>query len=73
MEWICNAELALWLHDSGKAFQVEVYRWDAQRKAGIHAQALQSIERALQFPNPYPSREVLLRWKKELDAANRKS
>ncbi|MGG4449039.1 hypothetical protein HPY28_18965 [Brevibacillus sp. HB1.2] len=108
-----NAELALWLHDSGKAFQVEVYRWDAgnlviaddvypyyfqkmvtyyesvleerdsarywyylgdaQRKAGMHAQAFQSIERALQFPNPYPSREALLRRKKELDAAKRKN
>ncbi|MGG4440576.1 hypothetical protein [Brevibacillus fortis] len=68
-----NAELALWIHDSGKAFQVEVYRWDAQRKAGMYAQAFQSIEQALQFPNPYPSREALLRWKKELDAAKRKS
>ncbi|WP_409345414.1 Gmad2 immunoglobulin-like domain-containing protein [Paenibacillus sp. MBLB4367] len=102
-----NAELALWVHDTGNAYKIEVYRWtegglvpapdlypyyfkkvipyyesllkeypdftiywydlaDAQAKAGMREAAIQSIDRALSYPNPYPGREKLLQMKKEL-------
>ncbi|TQR32061.1 hypothetical protein C7Y45_22490 [Brevibacillus brevis] len=41
------------------------------RIAGIQSAIVK--DKAIQFPNPYPTREALLRWKKVLDAANRKN
>jgi len=92
-------EIALWVHDTGEAYKVNVYRFgdkglvrakdvytyyykkvaayyqellktsdfpfywtylsDAQKKAGDLKQALTSIEKALSFPSPYPSKEKL--------------
>ncbi|ARI75694.1 tetratricopeptide repeat protein [Halobacillus mangrovi] len=99
-------ELALWKHDTGDAYKVEVYRFrdnqfvlpedvyayyfrkvedyyqrllqkkdsttywyylaDAQIKTGKRQEALASIERALAFDYPYPSREVLMALKRNL-------
>lgn len=93
-------ELAVWEHDTGEAYKVEVYRFsdgvlvqakdvypyyfkkvaayyqnlleandfsyywyylaDAQEKAGDLEQSLYSLEKALSFRSPYPSKEVLL-------------
>ncbi|MGX9133170.1 hypothetical protein ACWV26_02170 [Rummeliibacillus sp. JY-2-4R] len=99
-------EMAVWVHDTGEAYKVQVYRlnglvwsvakdaypyyfkkvaafykkqlqkddysfyWyylaDAQMKAGELDQALQSINRALTFPDPYPSKEKMLELKNEI-------
>lgn len=95
------AEIALWIHDTGEAYRVEVVRWDrgalvpatdaypyyfpavvqyyerlthehpdyayywyyladAQYRAGMPESALVSVRKALEFAEPYPSREILL-------------
>jgi len=99
-------ELALWIHDTGDAYKVEIYRWvdgkfllapdaypeyfkkvvnyyenllkekdsttywyylaDAQIKTGDTTGALKSIDRALAFEYPYPSKEELLHLKNQL-------
>jgi len=99
-------ELALWIHDTGDTYKVEIYRWvdgkfllapdaypeyfkkvvnyyenllkekdsttywyylaDAQIKTGDTAGALKSIDRALAFEYPYPSKEELLHLKNQL-------
>ncbi|SMF83671.1 WG containing repeat-containing protein [Paenibacillus uliginis N3/975] len=94
-------EIALWIHDTGNAYRVEVLRWkngrfvpapdvyqyyfptvvryyeqmtqqhsdysfywyylaDAQYRAGMPQEALASVDKALSFEHPYPSRERLL-------------
>lgn len=93
-------EIALWVHDTGDAYDIEVYRWSndkfilaldiypeyfgsvveyyqnilekkdlsiywyylsqAQIKVGENNEACKSIEKALSFENPYPSKEKLL-------------
>lgn len=93
-------ELAIWSHDTGEAYKVEVYRFcegafvpakdvypyyfkkveayyekllqtndfsyywyylaDAQKKAGDLEQNLASIDKALSFRSPYPSKKELL-------------
>lgn len=102
-------ELAIWIHDTGEAYKVDVYRYsenglvlakdvypyyfkkvaayyqkilqtndysfywyylsDAQQKAGELEQDLISIDNALSFLSPYPSREKLL--EKKQQALNR--
>lgn len=97
-------EIALWKHDTGEAYKVEIYRWvkdqfvlatdlypsyfkkvenyykkllkkkdsttywyylaDAQLKIGNTQEALKSIDKALSFEYPYPSKEELLVLKK---------
>lgn len=92
-------EIALWVHDTGEAYKVYVFRFgekglvrakdvypyyykkvaayyqellktsdfpfywyylsDAQKRAGDLKQALHSIDKALSFPSPYPSKEKL--------------
>ncbi|RKD33427.1 hypothetical protein [Thermohalobacter berrensis] len=99
-------ELALWIHDTGEAYKVEIYRWvdskftlaldvypyyfkkvanyykkllkekdsttywyylaDAQIKIGNTQEALKSIDRALDFEYPYPSREELMQLRDQL-------
>ncbi|MDV3427899.1 MAG: tetratricopeptide repeat protein [Bacillota bacterium] len=99
-------ELALWIHDTGDAYRVEIYRWennkfilaqdvypyyfkkvanyykkllrekdsttywyylaDAQIKTGNLEEALNSIDKALAAKYPYPSREELIRLKKQI-------
>jgi tetratricopeptide (TPR) repeat protein len=99
-------ELALWSHDTGKAYKVEIYRWkdnkfilaldvypyyfkkvvnyyekllkekdsttywyylaDAQIKIGNTQEAVKSIDKALSFEYPYPSREELIRLKEQI-------
>lgn len=99
-------ELALWIHDTGDAYKVEIYRWedgkfvlavdvypyyfkkvvsyynkllaetdsttywyylaDAQIKIGNTQDALQSIDRALAFEYPYPSRAELMELRSQL-------
>lgn len=100
-------ELAIWVHDSGEAYKIAVYRlglqglvmaedvypyyfrkvigyyeelleklpqssiyWyylaDAQRKAGLLRLAIQSIDHALSLPNPYPSKEELMKLRQKL-------
>ncbi|SER97954.1 hypothetical protein SAMN05518872_10324 [Psychrobacillus sp. OK032] len=99
-------ELAIWTHDTGEAYKVEVYRFDktglvqakdvypyyfkkvaayyekllqtndfsfywyyladAQMKAGDMDQALVSIDKALSFSSPYPSKEVLAEKRQEI-------
>ena len=99
-------ELAIWSHDTGEAYKVEVYRFnttglvqakdvypyyfkkvaayyvnllktndfsyywyylaDAQMKVGDFDQALISIDKALSFSSPYPSKEVLTEKRQEI-------
>lgn len=99
-------ELAIWVHDTGDAYKVDVYRFsegelvrakdvypyyfkkvaayyekllqtndfsyywyylsDAQRKAGNLEQNLTSIDKALSFRSPYPSKEQLLDKKQQV-------
>ncbi len=99
-------ELAIWIHDTGDAYKVDVYRFsegelvrakdvypyyfkkvaayyekllqtndfsyywyylsDAQRKAGNLEQNLTSIDKALSFRSPYPSKEQLLDKKQQV-------
>lgn len=99
-------ELAVWTHDTGEAYKVEVYRFsedgltsakdvypyyfkkveayyeellqandysyywyylaDAQKKVGDIEQNLTSIDKALSFRSPYPSREELLDKKQQV-------
>ncbi|WP_425448275.1 hypothetical protein [Dethiothermospora halolimnae] len=99
-------EIALWIHDTGEAYKVEVYRWSgykftmaldvypyyfkkvanyyknvlkekdsatywyylasAQIKIGDTKGALKSIDKALSFEYPYPSKEKLLSLKAQL-------
>lgn len=101
------SELALWTHDTGEAYRVELLRWhgdsfvsapdaepvyfrkvagyyehmvqlhpdyafywyylaDAQRRAGLPQAALQSVRKAMNFPQPYPSREELEQLQREI-------
>ncbi|RBW67451.1 tetratricopeptide repeat protein [Bacillus taeanensis] len=99
-------ELALWIHDTGNAYRVEIFRWsgdkfilafdvyphyfkkveryykkilkeknsttywyylaDAQMKIGNTEEALKSIDKALSFEYPYPSKEELMKLREEL-------
>ncbi|WP_144510363.1 hypothetical protein [Bacillus sp. FJAT-22090] len=99
-------ELAIWIHDTGDAYKIEVYRFsegelvqakdvypyyfkkveayyerllqtndysyywyylaDAQKKAGNLEQNLTSIDKALSFRSPYPSKEKLLDKKQQV-------
>ena len=104
-------KIALWIHDTGDAYEVQVLRWcnntlvqakdvypyyfkrvvkyykilikeipdspvywyylaDAQYKARMLDEALQSINRALTFSNPYPSRQVLLALQDKIMSCN---
>ncbi|WP_440109008.1 WG repeat-containing protein [Paenibacillus sp. QZ-Y1] len=105
-----KVEIALWIHDTGEAYRVEIIRWqngkwvpspdvylyyypkvvqyyekltqhypdytfywyylaDAQYHAGLLPAALVSVQKALSFANPYPSREVLLELEKKIRQA----
>lgn len=105
-----KVEIALWIHDTGEAYRVEIIRWqngkwvpatdvypyyfpkvvkyyeqlaeqhpdyifywyylaDAQYKAGLFPAALVSVQKALSFSDPYPSREVLLELEKKIRQA----
>lgn len=107
-----QAELALWAHDTGEAYDVHVMRWskgmlvpapdvypyyfckvvhyyermvaehpdygfywfhlaDAQFKACQLQAALASVHKALSFPEPYPSLEVLKQLKHAILASSR--
>ncbi|ANY70960.1 hypothetical protein BBD42_24240 [Paenibacillus sp. BIHB 4019] len=107
-----QAELALWAHDTGEAYDVHVMRWskgmlvpapdvypyyfckvvhyyermvaehpdygfywfhlaDAQFKACQLQAALASVDKALSFPQPYPSLEVLKQLKHAILASSR--
>ncbi|WP_053957245.1 hypothetical protein [Inediibacterium massiliense] len=63
-------ELVLWIHDTGDAYKDSTTYWyyltDAQIKTGDIQEALKSIDRALEFEYPYPSREELLRLRRQL-------
>lgn len=100
--------LALWSHDTGEAYQIELSRWrdgvfvpardaymayfpkvvenyvnlvnqhpnypfywsylaDAQLKAGMPSEAYVSVQHALSFEEPYPSREALLHLKSRIE------
>ena len=99
-------ELALWIHDTGDAYKVEIYRWkgdnftlaldvypyyfkkvenyykellrdtnsttywyylaEAQIKIGNTKEARESIDKALSFQYPYPSREELMELRRQL-------
>ncbi|MTI65232.1 MAG: hypothetical protein FH753_01360 [Firmicutes bacterium] len=99
-------ELALWIHDTGDAYRVEIYRWsndkltlaldvypyyfrkvenyyieilkekdsttywyylaDAQIKIGNTRGAINSIDKALSFEYPYPSKEELISLRRQL-------
>jgi len=99
-------ELALWSHDTGDAYKVDIYRWmngklilasdlysqyfkrvanyyhkllekkdsttywyylaDAQIKTGNTKEALKSIDRALGYEYPYPSKEELVSLKNQI-------
>jgi len=99
-------ELALWSHDTGDAYKIDIYRWlngkfilaqdlypqyykkvvnyykkllekkdsttywyylaDAQIKTGNTKEALKSIERALAYEYPYPSKEELISLKNQI-------
>jgi hypothetical protein len=99
-------ELALWIHDKGDAYRVEIIRWardqftlakdvyphyfkkvelyfrkilkekdsttywyylaDAQLKIGNTEEALKSIDKALSFEYPYPSKEELMKLRNQL-------
>nr|WP_183603649.1 WG repeat-containing protein [Paenibacillus phyllosphaerae] len=102
-----KAELAIWVHDTGEAYRVEVLRYDngqfvpahdlyrlyflkvvayyesmvrqhpdytfywyyladAQFKAGLYPQALQTVRKAQQFTSPYPSKEELQQLEKAI-------
>lgn len=101
-----KVELAIWTHDTGEAYKVEVYRFskgglvratdvypyyfkkvaayyqkllqtddfsfywyylsDAQMKAGNIEEALISINKALSFQSPYPSKENLLEKRQQI-------
>ncbi|CAM3248074.1 hypothetical protein FITA111629_12490 [Filibacter tadaridae] len=107
------AEIAIWTHDTGEAYKVDVYRFDgnglvpakdvypyyfkkveayykhrlqkndypfywyyladAQNKAGDFEQALLSIEKAMSFNSPYPSKETLEALKNEILHALRRT
>ncbi|WP_342551285.1 WG repeat-containing protein [Paenibacillus sp. FSL R7-0652] len=105
-----KVEVALWIHDTGEAYRVEIIRWhqgqwipakdayrayypkvvqyykqltqhypdyvfywyylaDAQYHAGLYAAALTSVQKALSFPEAYPSRENLLKLEKKIKQA----
>ncbi|WP_127540046.1 WG repeat-containing protein [Paenibacillus illinoisensis] len=102
-----KVEIALWTHDTGEAYQVDIIRWqngkwvpatdvymyyfpkvvqyyeqltqyypdytfywyylaDAQYRAGLLPAALISVQKALSFNEPYPSREALLELEKQI-------
>ncbi|MCP1133614.1 WG repeat-containing protein [Paenibacillus polysaccharolyticus] len=105
-----KVELALWIHDTGEAYRVEIIRWqqnqwvpatdvyrayfpkvvkyyeqltkqypdyvfywyylaDAQFHAGSYPAALTSVQKALRFPEAYPSRENLLELESKIKQA----
>lgn len=105
-----KVEVALWIHDTGEAYRVEIIRWhqsqwvpatdvyrayfpkvvqyyeqltqhypdyvfywyylaDAQFHAGLYLAALTSVQKALSFPEAYPSRENLLELEKKIKHA----
>lgn len=105
-----KVEIALWIHDTGEAYRVEIIRWqngkwvpapdvyatyypkvvqyyeqltqqypdyifywyylaDAQYHAGQYPAALASVQKALSFPEAYPSREVLQELEKKIKQA----
>ncbi|WLR51157.1 hypothetical protein LC040_18655 [Bacillus tianshenii] len=102
-----RAEIALWVHDTGEAYRIDLYRWcgdqlvpakdvspyyyqrilryysrlvkeypdsptylyylaNAQMQVGLLQEALLSIEKDLQLPYPYPSKEELIQLKESL-------
>ncbi|MGO4530124.1 WG repeat-containing protein [Paenibacillus sp. 2TAF8] len=105
-----KVEIALWIHDTGEAYRVDIIRWqqgqwvpatdvyrayypkvvqyyeqltqhypdyvfywyylsDAQFHAGLYPAALTSVQKALSFPEAYPSRENLLELEKKIKQA----
>ncbi|MCM3172232.1 WG repeat-containing protein [Paenibacillus sp. MER 99-2] len=105
-----KVEIALWIHDTGEAYRVDIIRWqngkwvsapdvypyyfpkvvqyyekltqhypdyifywsylaDAQYKAGMFPAALASVQKALSFTDPYPSKEALLALEKSIKQA----
>ncbi|WP_339272214.1 WG repeat-containing protein [Paenibacillus sp. FSL W8-0426] len=105
-----KAEIALWVHDTGEAYRVDVVRWDhqhwvsapdiypyyfpkvvqyyeqlvrqhpdypfywsylaeAQYRAGLWHAALISVQKALSFDQPYPSRAALLALEQQIKQA----
>jgi hypothetical protein len=57
-------ELALWIHDNSTTYWY--YLADAQLKIGNTEEALKSIDKALSFEYPYPSKEELMKLRNQL-------